>query len=521
MNNDKDKEEFYYDKFAAAHVVSFFPKFLRHTKGQWAGQPFTLSKWQQHDIIEPIFGWKQKNGIRKYKTAYIEIPRKNGKSTLCTGFALYLLVGDGEPGAEIYSAAASKDQAGIIFRQAGEMVKESTALLKHTKVYRNSIVFPQTHSSYKVLSAEAYTQHGLNPHGIVFDELHAQPTRDLYDVLNTSMGARRQPLMVMITTAGFDRNSICYEMHHLSQEVLRDPSVQHSHFAYIAGAKEEDDWTSPRVWAIANPALGQTITTEYLATQCQQAQMSPAYQNTFRRLHLNQWTQQENRWIDMFAWDKCGLALPDLKGRECWAGLDLASTTDIAALVLVFPPQSEDEPTWLLPFFYIPKDNMLDRVRRDKVPYDVWVKQGHIKATPGNVIDYSYIEADIQALGEKYEIGEIAFDRWGATQISQRLSDMGFAMVEFGQGFASMSAPSKEFLRLILSQKIAHGSNPVLRWMANNVSTKQDPAGNVKPDKEKSTEKIDGIVAAIMGLDRAIRGNGGSSVYEGQGIRSI
>lgn len=514
-----DRPDFWFDRKAADIAVAFFEKLLVHSKGEWAGQAFVLQDWQR-EILRELFGWKRADGSRKYRRAYLEWPRKNGKSTMCAGLALLLLFADDEPGAEVYSAAADRDQARIVFEQAKSMVEASPALRKFSKAFRNSIIVPKTASSYKVLSADAYTKHGLNAHGIIFDELHAQPNRELWDVLNTSTGARRQPLMVMITTAGvYEPESIGWEQHEYARQVLEGVIEDDSYFAYIAAAEETDDWTDPVVWAKANPGLGVTIKLDYLEQECARAINSPAYQNTFRRLHLNQWTAQEERWLDMTAWNACKRELPDLNGRPCTGGLDLASTTDIAAFVLVFPPQDEDEPYWLLPHFWIPKENLIERVRRDRVPYDAWLRDGLLMATPGNVIDYGYIEQTIRQLALDYDIREIAFDRWGATLLYQRMEEARQTMVEFGQGFASMSPPMKEFLKLILSRRIAHDGNPVLRWMADNVIARTDPAGNIKPDKSKSRSKIDGIVASIMGLDRALRY--APSVYESRGVLEL
>lgn len=511
---------FWFDKKAADLAVAFFEKLLMHSKGEWAGQPFRLQEWQRDDIIRPLFGWKRADGTRRYRHAYIEIPRKNGKSTLCSGIGLYLLLADGEPGAEVYSAAADRDQARIVFDEAKAMVESSPALSEYAKPLRNTIVVHSQRSFYRVLSADAYTKHGLNAHGILFDELHAQPNRELWDVLNTSTGARRQPLMVMITTAGvYDPESICWEQHEYARQVLDGAIDDPFFFAYIAAADEDDDWTSPVAWAKANPGLGVTIKHDYLDGECKRALASPAYQNTFRRLHLNQWTAQEERWLDLAAWNACKRELPDLSGRACFAGLDLSSTTDISAFVLCFPPKDEDEPYWLLPFFWIPRDNLFERVRRDRVPYDAWLRDGLLEATPGNVIDYYYIEQTVRNLATEYDIQEIAFDRWGATLLYQRLEEARQTMIQFGQGFASMSPPMKEFLKLVLSQRIAHNGNPVLRWMVDNVVARSDPAGNIKPDKAKSRNRIDGVVASIMALDRAVRY--APSVYDERGILEL
>jgi len=514
-------EEFWFDKAAADRVVMFFEKLLVHSKGEWAGQPFVLQPWQRDDIVRPLFGWKRADGLRRYRRAYIELPRKNGKSTLAAGIGNYLLFADDEPGAEIYSAAADREQAGMVFDEAKAMVEASKALSRYGKPYKRSIVVKRTRSSYKVLSADAYTKHGLNAHGILFDELHAQPNRDLWDVLNTSTGSRRQPLMVMITTAGYDLESICWEQHEYARQVLEGVIEDPTFFAYIAAAGENDDWTDPMVWAKANPGLGVTLKLDYLEAECARALASPAYQNTFRRLHLDQWTSQEERWLPMEEWNACNAALPDLTGRVCFGGLDLATSTDIAAFVLCFPPEEDDEPFWWLPFFWIPEENMIERARRDKVPYDAWVRDGFLTATPGNVIDYGFIEAKIAELDTQYLIEEVAFDRWGATQISQDLEAAGISMVQFGQGYQSMSHPTKELLRLVKGHKLGHGGQPVLRWMADNLRVSTDAAENVKPvkataNRANTKKRIDGMVAGIMALDRALRY--APSVYESRGV---
>lgn len=520
------ESDFYFDEAAGQIAVNFFEKLLRHSKGEWAGEPFTLQEWQREDIIRPLFGWKRSNGTRRYRKAYIELPRKNGKSTISAGIANYMLFADGEPGAEVYSAAADKDQASLVFNEAKAMVEQSEHLARRAEIYKRSIVVPSTRSTYRVLSADAFTKHGLNASAVIFDELHAQPNRDLWDVLNTSMGARRQPLMVMITTAGYDRESICYEQHAYARKVSAGLIDDPEFFAYIAAADEKDDWMDPSTWAKANPGLGVTVKQDYLEAEAKRAAQVPAYQNTFRRLHLNQWTAQETRWLDINAWDKCGTrpyTEQQLRGMACYAGLDLASTSDMAAFVMVFPPEDEGHPFYVVPRFFIPRENMVERARRDRVPYDAWARDGLLIATEGNVIDYAFILAEIERLGEMFEIKEIAFDRWGAFQLSQQLEGAGYTMAAFGQGFASMSGPTKELLKLVLEEKLAHGSNPILRWQADNVVVSTDAAGNVKPNKQKSREKIDGIVALVMGLDRAIRHQGEEqkSVYETRGIRLI
>jgi phage terminase large subunit-like protein len=502
---------YWFDKAAADVACEFFEKFLVHIKGEWAGRPLELAKWQRDEVIRPLFGWKRKSdGLRRYRTCYVEIPRKNGKSTLGAGIALFLLFCDKEPGAEIYSAAGDREQAAIIFELAKEMVDASPKLKQLSETFRRSITAPRA-SSYKVLSADAPTKHGLNPHGVIFDELHTQPNRHLWDVLITGTGARRQPVTFVMTTAGYDRHSICWEVHDYACKV-RDGIIQDDSFlAVIFAAGEDDDWRSPKTWKKANPNLNTSVKIGYLETECKQAQEQPAKENTFKRLHLNIWTEQAVRWMPMEKWDGCNtpFSAEELSGEACFAGLDLASTTDIAALSLLFPP-TEDRPRWCNVWrFYVPEDSVKKRSLRDRVPYDQWVKQGFIIATPGNVTDYDFIERDVLEIAERYQLVELAYDRWNATQLVTHLQDKlnngtSERVVPFGQGFASMSAPTKELMKLVLSEVYTHGGNPPARWMASNVAVKQDPAGNLKPDKDKSTERIDGLVATIMALGRAM-----------------
>lgn len=511
-----------YDEEKAQHAVNFI-NCLKHTKGQWRGVNFDLLDWQDK-IIRDIFGTVKDNGYRQYNTAYIEIPKKQGKSELAAAVALLLTCGDNEWGAEVYGAAADRQQASIVFDVAVEMVEQCPALKKRIKPIMSvkRLVYKPTGSFYQVLSAEAFTKHGLNVHGVIFDELHAQPNRELYDVLTKGSGdARTQPLFFLITTAGNDRNSICYEVHQKAQDILDGRKIDPTFYPVIYGIDDHDDWTDERNWYKANPSLGHTVDIEKVRAAFQSAKENLAEENIFRQLRLNQWVKQSLRWMQMDKWDECAFKVDpaSLRGRECFGGLDLSSTTDITAFVLVFPPRYDDEKYVVMPFFWIPEDNLALRVRRDHVPYDVWEKAGYIKTTEGNVVHYGFIESFIEELGTKYNIKEIAFDRWGAVQMTQNLEGMGFTVVPFGQGYKDMSPPSKELMKLTLEKKLAHGGNPVLRWMMDNIFIKTDPAGNIKPDKEKSTEKIDGVVATIMALDRAIRHqDDGGSVYDSRGI---
>jgi phage terminase large subunit-like protein len=492
------------DVKSAERVRTFFKQFLRHSKGQWAGQPFELMDWQWQEIIAPLFGWMRPDGTRRYRRGYIEVPKKNGKSALFSGLSLYLLIGDKEPGAEIYSAAVDRDQASIVFNEAGNMVDSSSHLSGRLRVIRSTkrIVDQRSRSYYKALSADVPAKEGLNAHAVLIDELHAQKTRDLWDTLRYAGASRRQPLHLSVTTAGYDRHSICWEQHDYAEKVLDGTIEDLAFFAFIAAADEDADWTDPHVWREANPSLGVTISEEQFAEDCREAQESPAKENSFRRYRLNQWTEQDVRWLSMEKWDACGKALEALDGRECFAGLDLSTTTDISALVLAFP--GEEDCYEVLPFFWVPEEGARNRERRDRVPYTQWIRDEYIEATSGQVIDYDVIRKRINELGQRYSIRQIALDRWNATQLATQLDGDSFEMVAFGQGYASMNAPTKKLEELVLSGRIAHGGHPVLRWMAGNVSLEKDAADNWKPSKKKSIERIDGIVALVMAVGLAM-----------------
>ena len=512
-----------YNKELADYAVGFI-ECLSHTKGTWSGKPFELIDWQEQ-IIRDVFGTIKPNGYRQFNSAYIEIPKKMGKSELAAAVALLLTCGDYEERAEVYGCAADRQQASIVFEVAADMVRMCPALNKRVKILASQkrIVYQPTNSFYQVLSAEAYSKHGFNIHGVVFDELHTQPNRKLFDVMTKGSGdARTQPLYFLITTAGTDTNSICYETHQKALDIIDGRKIDTTFYPVIYGASETDDWTDPETWKKANPSLGITVDIEKVKAACESAQQNPGEENSFRQLRLNQWVKQAIRWMPMEKWDACSFKTSeaDLAGRVCYGGLDLSSTTDITAFVLVFPPEDETDKYSVLPFFWVPKYTLELRVRRDHVPYDVWERQGFIQTTEGNVVHYGFIETFIEELGTKYNIREIAFDRWGAVQMVQNLEGMGFTVVPFGQGFKDMSPPTKELMKLTLEQRLAHSGHPVLRWMMDNIFIRTDPAGNIKADKEKSTEKIDGAVATIMALDRAIRcGNTSStSVYDDRGI---
>lgn len=512
----------HYDKKKADRAVTFIEN-LCHTKGKWAGTPFWLLPWQEQ-LIRDIFGIVKPDGNRQFRTAFVEICKKVGKSELAAAVALYLLYADNEPSAEVYGAAADRQQASIVFDVAKQMVEMSPALMKRSKLMgaTKRIVNYGNAGYYQVLSAEVGGKHGFSVSGLVFDEIHTQPNRQLYDVLTKgSSDARQNPLHFIITTAGNDRHSIAYELHTKAVDILEGRREDSTFYPVVYGLKDDEDWEDEANWYKVNPSLGYTVDVERLRDAYREAKQNPADEITFKWLRCNMWVSSTVAWIPdaIYMRGNEPIDMASLEGRDCYAGLDLSSTGDITALVLIFPPRDEDEKFVLLPYFWIPEETIPRRVKANSVPYDIWEKQGYIMSTEGNVIHYDFIEKFIMDLSEKYHILEIAVDRWNATHVIQNLEDNGLTMVPFGQGFASMSAPTKEFYRLLMEGKIIHGGHPVMRWMAGNVVVDTDPAGNIKVTKAKSKEKIDGIVAAIMALDRAVRHESeGRSVYDTRGI---
>ena len=513
----------HYDKAKADRAVKFIEN-LCHTKGKWAGKRFWLLPWQEQ-LIRDIFGIVKPDGYRQFRTAFVEICKKVGKSELAAAVALYLLYADNEPSAEVYGAAADRQQASIVFDVARQMVEMSPALLKRSKLMTATkrIVNYGNSGYYQVLSAEVGGKHGFSVSGLVFDEIHTQPNRQLYDVLTKgSSDARQNPLHFIITTAGTDRHSIAYELHTKAVDILEGRRVDPTFYPVVYGLKDDEDWEDEANWYKVNPSLGYTVDIERLRDAYREAKQNPADEVTFKWLRLNMWVSSTVAWIPdaIFMKGNEEIDLAALEGRDCYGGLDLSSTGDITALVLMFPPRDEDEKYILLPFFWVPEETIPQRVKAASVPYDIWERQGYLLSTEGNVIHYDFIEKFINDLAEKYHIVEIAVDRWNATQMIQNLEGDGFTMVPFGQGFASMSGPTKDFYRLLMEGKIIHGGHPVLRWMAGNVVVDTDPAGNIKVTKAKSKEKIDGIVAAIMALDRCIRNQTEpqGSVYDERGL---
>ncbi len=495
----------WFDHDAESRVYAFFEQYLRHSKGEFAKKPFVLQEWQAF-IVGSVFGWKREDGTRRFRTAYDEEPRKNGKSTRLAGIGLYMTTADGESGAEVYSAATKKDQAKIVWGEAKNMVLASPELRARTRVFAANMNVPALGAKFEPLGADSDSLDGLNISCAIVDELHAHKSRDLWDVLETATGARRQPLIYAITTAGRNKLSVCWELRDYACKVLEGIVQDDSFFAIIFTIDDGDDWSDPKVWGKANPGLGVSVKVDDLQRKVEKARHLPAAQNAFKRLHLNVWTEGAGSWLDIEAWDENGQEVDpdDLVGRECFGGLDLSTTTDITAFVKVFPPVEEGEPWKVLARFWVPAENIAKRAKTDRVPYDVWREQGYIEATPGNVVDYRAVGAGIIADAQAFDLREVAYDRFNSSQLVTELMDEGLTMVPFGQGFVSMAAPTRELEKLVISGLLAHGGNPVLRWMASNVVVVEDPAGNMKPAKNKSAEKIDGIVALIMAIGRAI-----------------
>ncbi len=497
----KNSDLYYFDQEVAEAVCDFFPSNLRHSKGEWAGKIFKLEKWQKK-YVGHLFGWKRKdNGFRRYRTTLLFIPKKNGKTQLAAGIGIILLSADNEPGAEIYATAGDTDQAKIIFDAASEMVEANEKLDRNIQVFKGykAMKFDATQSYWKVFSSEAKTKHGPNVHGLLVDELHVQRNMELIDTLTAGVVARRQPLIVYMTTADHAGPSVCNDEYDYACKVRDGVIDDGEYLPFIYEANVDDNWKLVKTWKKANPNLGISLPMSYFKSLVKKAINKPSEENKFKRLHLNIQTKTENRWIEMEKWDASGCKMDqkELDGKECFAGLDLSSSIDIASFVLYFP-----EYYACLPWFWVPK-----KTAEKRIEYSQWAKQKYVDITDGDVVDYDWIRKQINELSHKYKILDIAYDPWNASQMAIKLTDEdGLPMIEFRQGFKSFNEPSKEFEKLITEKKIIHFGNPVMRWMASNCSIKEDPAGNIKPIKpaKNSPLKVDGIVALIMGIGLSI-----------------
>lgn len=511
--NDLEKSKYvafpyYFDSYAADHAIDFY-NYLKHSKGKWARQPFVLELWQKF-IVGSLFGWLNKNDqLRRFRTSYNEVPRKNGKSTISSGIGLYLTIADDEYGAEVYAVATKKDQAKITFDEAARMVKASPDLMKHVRVYTNNLHAIETGSKFEPLSADSGSLDGLNVHGGLIDEYHAHKNANMYHVIESGTSAREQPLIFVITTAGVNQNGPCYQLREYALKVLKGIETDDTFFAYIATIDEGDDPFDPAVWAKANPNLGISKNLDYMIKQAAKAKHMPSAYIEFMIKDLNVWVNASIKWMNLTKWDaSAGEFTPEflesLKGRKCYGGLDLSSRYDITAFVLVFPPLEKDGEWIVLPHFWVPGDELQEREERDDVPYRDWIKKGFMNITEGNIIDYDFIVQAINDLAKEYDIVEIGFDDWNATQTTLRLTDDGHTMISIKQGYKSLSEPMKELEALILAERFRHGGHPVLRWMADNVVARTDPNMNIAPDKKKSTARIDGISGTLNALNRAL-----------------
>lgn len=507
-----------FDKKAADQAVKWIEG-LRHFKGRWAGEPFYLLDWQQR-LVREIFGWKL-NGARLYRNAYVEAPRKSGKTSLAAAIALYLAYGDGEAAPEVFFAAYDKDQAKLCYSTARYMLEQDADLYAQTVIYNSKsemLLRDNPGGFLRCLSKESGKQYGLNPHGIVFDELMTQKTREMWDALSTAQGAREQSLQFNISTAGWDQLSVCFEQHELVRQISEGTTNDPTFFGVVYGAPMDADWTDEKVWLAANPSLGQTASVDFYRERCTKAKNQPTEQNAFRTLLLSQWVGQAERFIPMEGWDACDDEPPKPDGRRAYGGLDLSATTDLTAFAVV---SQRDQVLDIYCHAFLPAEGIIDRERRDKAPYRVWAEQGFLTLTPGRTVDYGAVKASVRDAAEQFDLEVVEYDRWNATATVQELEAEGIRMEDLGQGFASQSAPCKELLRLILNEEIAHGGNPLLRWCASNVAARMDPAGNVKLDKDRSAHRIDPVQAVVNAIDGWMRFGqqpSSRSVYEDRGL---
>lgn len=490
-----------------------FMELLPHIKGEWArrGERLHMELWQAF-VVGSIFGWKREDGTRRFRMAYEEVARKNAKSTKVSGVGIRMAFFDNEPGAEVYAAATKLDQAKIVWNDAKAMVQKSTGLRSRIKAYALALAREAMSQKFVPIGSDRNTLDGLNSHCNLVDELHAHRTRDLWEVLDTAMGARLQPLQYAITTAGYDRQSICWEVRGYGLSVLRGEVADDAFFAYIATLDDGDDPFDLDVLAKANPNLigspgvdGGSVYREYLATQAKRARELPGKLNGYLRLHCNVWTEQAQRWIDVAAWNRSARRSVDvdLEGRPCFAGLDLTSTTDLGAYVLLFPPLDEDEDWQVLYRFYSPREHPESRSKQERDRFDAWERAGLLTYTDGNVVDYETIRADVNEDAERYDIQEVAYDPWNAMGIVPGLMSDGATCVPVRPTFAGLSSACKRFEEIIIAERIRDGGNPIMRWMVGNVSVLTDRDGNMRPSRDKQTDKIDGVAALLTALARA------------------
>jgi len=498
-------------------LEQFFSTVLVHTKGEWANQHIQLQPWQLF-ALSSIVSWRRKDGMRRFRTAFIELPRGNAKSTMAAGLGLWLTFFDGEPGAEAYAIATKRDQARIVFDAAKRMVMMSKSLRKRIKLREHNMYSLETASRFVPLGADHNTLDGLRAQFVVADEVHAHPTSSLINVMLTSMGTRRHPLLLEITTAGVNHTGPWWEHRQYTHRVLDKLHQDDTWFGMIACADPEDDWTAETTWIKANPNWSVSVKDDFIRSECLKAQSMPLYQNDFRRLHLGQLVQQQDRVIALDKWRSCGMDIDwnAFIGKPCWGGLDLSTTTDVSAFVLVW---HVDNKVYVQPHFWVPKERISERSSRDLVPYDLWSKEGYIHTTPGNVIDHRFIRKHVLDLCQQYRVREVAYDPWSAVETATQLNEEGLTVVPIRQGFSSLSEPTKRFVTMVEGGTLHHQNHPVLDWMADNLAVETDAAGNIKPSKRRARERIDGIVAIITALARVMVHSGDkTSVLKSRGL---
>jgi phage terminase large subunit-like protein len=507
-----------------AEDICWFIENLYHVKGEWAKQRLAidLEPWQAF-VLTTTFGWvHKKTGLRRFRTVYLEVPRKNSKSTIASGVGLYMLGKDGEAGAEVYSAAVTRDQAKIVWQDAKSMVQKDSELQKHLGIDATAHTILQLGSGSKFvpLSSDSSSLEGLNIHCAIIDELHAHKTREVYDVLEVATGSRSQPLIWCVTTAGSNRSGICYEVRTYATKILQRVSSDETFFGIIYTLDDGDDWTAPETWQKANPNYGVSIYPDDFERLARKAMEMPSATNNFLTKRLNLWVNADTAWMDMRAWERCGdarLRREDFTVEPCWIGLDLASKIDIAAKVSIFRRDIDDKAHYYLFAQYYLPESAVDDGRNSQ--YSGWQRSGRLTITPGNVIDFQYIADDIRADMGRHQVKEVPYDPWQATQLASELFSEGVPMVEVRPTVQNFSEPMKELEKLVLEGRLHHDGCPVTTWMISNVVCHTDAKDNIFPRKERPENKIDGVVAAIMALNRAISVKPKSaSIYESRGL---
>lgn len=506
LENGKDRG-LYFNVTSASHAIRFF-SYLNLWEGSGAGSSFALRPWQAF-IVGSIFGWKRDDGTRRYRTAWVEVPRKNGKTPLAAGIGLYLLKPDGEAAPQVLAIATKKEQADLIFSHASIMAAGSgIAELRNLKFEQNKIKDDFMRGVFKPLARDAHTEDGLNPHGALFDEVHKYKDRKMWDVISSALGSRRQPLKLCITTAGdgADLMMIGYELHDYAEKILDGGIENDTWFCYIAGVDEGDDWKDEATWRKANPNMDVSVFMDFLRDELQMAIASPASQDSFRRNFLNEWIYRAEKAIDIEKWLAGGseINLADLKGRPCYGGIDMSTNVDLSDFTLRFPPMADNEQWRSLYFPFLPRDILKKAEDRDRVPYRQWAEDGYLTPTPGNVIDERAIRAKVMDQAALYDIRDIGFDPWSATAMALELQDEGLQMVEMRQGMYTMAMPSKQYDTKILAGLHNHGHHPIATWSASNLMWETDSNENFRPSKKASRTRIDPIVADIMAHGRAV-----------------